>query len=173
MLNERKFMATAITETRKKFDLDRITRLVITIVCVVAGIYVINYLSSVLLPFLVGCLLAYVLNPLVELIMRLFRTKKRTVPALLAIIIFFGVITLLCIVLLPYVAGEFADMSKMLARYATHEFKVPNLPPAAQAWIDAHLNPDALGDLLSPDQWSKLANKVVSGTWSVDRKSVV
>lgn len=160
-------MAEVVETARKKYDLDRVVRLVITIVCIVAGIYVINYLSGVLLPFLVGCLLAYVLNPCVEFFMRLFRTKKRTVPALLTIVLFFGVIILLCILLLPYVASEFADMSKMLARYAAHEFKWPNLPPAVQAWIETHLNPDALSSLLSAEQWSKLANKVLTSTFSV------
>ena len=40
------------TETRKRYDLDRIVRLVIAIVSIVAAIYVINYLSGILLPFL-------------------------------------------------------------------------------------------------------------------------
>ena len=43
---------------RKRYDFDRVARLVITLVTVVAIIYVLNYLSSVLLPFLIGSLLA-------------------------------------------------------------------------------------------------------------------
>lgn len=52
-------------ETRKRYDLDRITRMVISIICIVAAIMVINYLSGILLPFVIGGLLAYMLNPFV------------------------------------------------------------------------------------------------------------
>ena len=58
------------TETRKRYDLDRITRLIISIICIIAAIMVINYLSGILLPFVIGGLLAYMLNPLVEWLMR-------------------------------------------------------------------------------------------------------
>ena len=47
------------SETRKRYDFDRVTRIVITIVCVAVAVYAIHYLTPVLLPFLVGCLLAY------------------------------------------------------------------------------------------------------------------
>ena len=65
-------------KSQKRYDFDRVTRLVITIVCIALAIYVINYLSKVLLPFLIGGLLAYMLNPLVELIRKVLPSRFRT-----------------------------------------------------------------------------------------------
>ena len=81
-------------ETRKRYDLDRITRLIISIICIVAAIYVINYLSGILLPFLVGGLLAYMLNPFVEWLQKVLHLKGRALASILAIIIAVTVITM-------------------------------------------------------------------------------
>ena len=78
-------MSTSSIKTR--YDLDRVTRLIITIVCVAAAVFVINYLRNVLLPFLIGGLLAYMLNPLVEIIQKALRLKGRAVASILAIVI--------------------------------------------------------------------------------------
>ena len=45
---------------RKKYDLDRTVRLVLTCASVGLGVFLINYLSSILLPFVVGCLLSLI-----------------------------------------------------------------------------------------------------------------
>ena len=51
---------------KKPYTLDRVVRLVITVVCVVAGLWLFNYLKGVLVPFIVACIIAYMLNPFVE-----------------------------------------------------------------------------------------------------------
>ncbi len=136
---------------RKKYDLDRVVRTTFTILAIVAAIYVVNYLSSILLPFCVGCLLAYMLEPVVKLLMRLTRLKKRTVPAIVTMLLFFGVIYLGLRFLIPYFVDEFTDMGKMLAKYAEHRY----------------FNLDALQRVFSQEQWMKIGKSVMSGTWSV------
>ena len=63
----------------KKYDLDRVVRLVLTTIGVVTAIVVINYLSPVLLPFVVGFILAYMLNPFVEWVQRVTHIANRMV----------------------------------------------------------------------------------------------
>ena len=120
------------TETRKRYDLDRITRLIIAIISIVAVIYVINYLSSILLPFLVGGLLAYMLNPLVEWLMKTFHIKGRALVSIIAIVIAVAVITLVLWWLIPYIGSEVSDLTKMLTNYAKASFKIPHIPDAVQ-----------------------------------------
>lgn len=81
---------------RKKYDLDRTVRLVLTCASVGLGVFLINYLSSILLPFVVGCLLAYMLEPVVRFFMRVFHLKNRMFPALLTMTLFFGALFLAC-----------------------------------------------------------------------------
>lgn len=155
------------TVEHKKYDLDRVVRLVITVAVVVGSIYVINYLSGVLLPFLVGCLLAYMLEPVVQFFKRLTRLKARIVPVLITIALFLGAIYLVLRFLFPYLVDEFVEMGKLLTKYFSHEFTIPNLPPEVADWINDNMSPRHLQHLFSQEQWGKIANHVMTGTWSV------
>lgn len=154
-------------ETRKRYDLDRITRLVISIISIVAAIYVINYLSSILLPFLVGGLLAYMLNPLVEWLMKVLHLKGRALASIIAIVIAIAAFTLVLWWLIPYIASEVSDMTKMLANYAKTSFKIPHIPAAVHDFFRQNIDLNQWQKLLTKEQWINLINNVASGTWSV------
>lgn len=153
--------------TKKRYDLDRVTRLIITIVCIALIIFVINYLRNVLLPFLIGGLLAYMLNPLVELIRKVLHLKGRAVASVLAIIIAVGAIVATFWLLIPYLISEVSSMTTMLAHYAKTSFEVPHIPAAVHEFIKENINLSQWQKLLTKEQWIDLANNVLSSTWSV------
>ena len=155
------------TVTRKRYDLDRVTRLVISIISIVAAIYVINYLSGILLPFLVGGLLAYMLNPLVEWLMKIFHLKGRAFASIIAIIIAIAVFTFVLWWLIPYIANEVSDMTKMLTNYAKASFRIPHIPAAVHDFFRQNIDLNQWQKLLTKEQWINLINNVASGTWSV------
>ncbi|MBQ3960051.1 MAG: AI-2E family transporter [Muribaculaceae bacterium] len=155
----------AATEA-KKYDLDRVVRLVIALVCIAVAIYLINYLSSVLLPFLVGCVLAYMLNPIVEFFRKILFMKNRIIPSLLTLVVFFGAIFLIVKYLFPYLAQEVGEMSKMLSAYAQAELRGREIPVEITQFINDYLNIDYIKSLFTQEQWVDIFNQVVSGTWS-------
>lgn len=155
------------TETRKRYDLDRITRLIIAIISIIAVIYVINYLSGVLLPFLVGGLLAYMLNPLVEWLMKTLHLKGRAIASILAILIAIAVITIVLWWLIPYIGNEVSDMTKMLTNYAKATFKIPHIPAAVQEFFRQNVDLTQWQKLLTKEEWMNVINSVANGTWSV------
>ncbi len=65
------------------WTVDRIMRLVIGLAIAAALIYLVRYLSNVLLPFFVACFIAYILQPIVDMNRRLTRTKGRVIPSIL------------------------------------------------------------------------------------------
>ena len=73
-----------VTEV-KKYDFDRVVRMVLTAITVVVLIAVIDYLSPVLLPFVVGFILAYMLNPFVEWVQRVAHISNRMVAVILSL----------------------------------------------------------------------------------------
>lgn len=154
-------------ETRKRYDLDRITRLVISIITVVAIIMAINYLSGILLPFVIGGLLAYMLNPFVEWIKKTFHFKGRAFASILAIIITLAVVTLLLWWLIPYISSEVSEMTKMLTSYAKKSFTIPHIPAAVHDFFRENIDLTQWQKLLTKEQWMELFNNVASGTWSV------
>ena len=152
------------TAKTKKYDLDRVVRMVLTTMAIVAAVLVINYLSPVLLPFVVGFILAYMLNPMTNWIQRLVRS--RIVAVILTLVIVIVVIAGACQLLFPYVAKEFADMAQMLTKYAKSNIHVPYIPKEVQNTIREWLDVEKIGSLLSKEQWVKVGNQVLSGTWS-------
>ena len=72
--------------SRKPYTFDRVVRLVITVVCIIAGLLLFNYLSGVLVPFIVACIIAYMLNPFVEWHCKLLKLRGRVLATILTIV---------------------------------------------------------------------------------------
>lgn len=64
-----------MSDEAQPYTFDRVVRLVLAAVAVVAGFALLRYLADVLLPFVAAVILAYLLNPIVGWIER--RTKRR------------------------------------------------------------------------------------------------
>ncbi|MBR1543721.1 MAG: AI-2E family transporter, partial [Muribaculaceae bacterium] len=153
-------------ETRK-YDFDRVVRIIFTAICIVAAVFVLDYLSGVLLPFLIGCLLAYILEPSVEWIQRRLKLKKRLVPVIISFVMFFGVLGLVLWLLVPYLSLEFKHMASLLAKYAKASLEVPYIPDSLLNVIRQHTNVDSITNMLSMDQWANVLNRVAQSTWSI------
>jgi len=151
----------------KKYDLDRVVRLVLTVIAIATGIWLISYLSPVLLPFVVGFILAYLLDPLVSWVQRVCHLRSRGVAVVLTLLLTIGIIVAACWLLIPYLVDEFAVMSKQLAAYAKSSIEIPYIPDSVQEYIQRYLDPDAIRNLFSREQWMSIVNKVLNGAWSV------
>ena len=79
-------------ETVRKYDFDRVVRMVLSCITVAVLIYVINYLSPVLLPFVIGFILAYVLDPIVNFIQNKLHVRNRMISVVLTLAFVVGVI---------------------------------------------------------------------------------
>ena len=152
---------------RKKYDLDRTVRLVLTVVVVALAVYLINYLSSILLPFVVGCLLAYMLEPMVRFFMRLFHLKKRLFPALLTMVLFFGSIIAIFWFLIPSIIDDFVEMGKLLGKYIRHEVSSTTMPDWMVQFVNDYLSAEKLESMFSKEQLYEFFKSVMSGTVSV------
>ena len=71
---------------RKEFTFDRVVRMAIGLAVIGAILWLLNYLKGVLLPFAVACLVAYMMNPMVEWNKRMLRLKGRTLPTILTLL---------------------------------------------------------------------------------------
>lgn len=153
--------------TEKKYDFDRVVRLVITVMVIAMGIYLINYLSPVLWPFVLGFLLAYMLDPVVVFIQRVTHLKKRIIPVILTMLLVVAIICLLYCLLVPYIIDELASMTNMLATYAKTSFRIPYIPATVHEFIRHNLDANRLLGMFSSDQWQKLVQQLANGTVSV------
>ena len=152
---------------QKKYDFDRVVRMVLTLISVGIGVWLINYLSPVLMPFVVGFSLAYSIEPLVEWLQRKMHIQARGIAVVLALVIVVAVITGLCWLVIPYLVDEFGAMSKQLAAYAKSSLRVPYIPTEVNDFIQRYIDIEKINEIFSKQQWMDLINKAVSGAWSV------
>ena len=154
-------------EQPKKYDFDRVVRMVLTLISVAVGVWLINYLSPVLMPFVVGFILAYIIEPLVEWLQRKARISNRAIAVVVALLIVIALITGLCWLIIPYLIDEFSVMSKQLAAYAKSSLNIPYIPAEINEFIQRYIDPEKFNEIFSKEQWMEIANKALSGAWSV------
>lgn len=151
----------------KKYDFDRVVRMVLSIISVAVGVWLVNYLSPVLMPFVVGFILAYIIDPLVEWLQRKMRIKSRGIAVVLALVIVIALIAGLCWLIIPYLITEFSEMSKQLAAYAKSSLRIPYVPAEINEFIQRYIDLEKINEIFSKQQWMEIINKAASSAWSV------
>lgn len=150
---------------REPYTFDRVVRLTITIACVAAGLWLLNYLKGVLIPFLVACLIAYMLNPIVGWNRKIFRLKGRILATILTIVEVTVVLGTTFYFLVPYIYAEFQNMIVLFNNYAKANFDVPYLPKAIHDFIVETVDIDHLKSLMTREEWAKLLTEAANKTW--------
>ena len=156
-----------MNEVRRKYDFDRVVRIFFAVVCVATAVFLIDYLSNVLLPFFVACLIAYILHPLMEFNRRLLRCKGYAVPAIFTLVMVAVVIGGILWFLLPYIVDEVSGMVNLLTEYTKKRLDVRFLPRELHDFIVENIDADRISGLLSKEQWVKVISGVFQRTWSV------
>ena len=152
-------------EERRKYDFDRVVRILFAVACVVAVVYLINYLSGVLLPFFVACLLAYIIHPLVKFNKRWMHCNGNVLPVVVTLLMVVVVISAALYMLLPYIYDETGRMVAMLGEYTSKRLDVKYLPPELVEFLRQHVDVNEIVNLLSKEQWMKLLGDVFKETW--------
>ena len=97
----------------KPYTFDRVVRIIVTAGFLFGLIWLLGYLSDVLIPFAVAFLLAYLMNPLVQLVQKKIPNRPAAVfISLLAVIV---AAILLGLLTIPLVVKEVAYMGKILS----------------------------------------------------------
>lgn len=114
----------------QRYDFDRVFRLLLTLGALVGTVWLLAYLSDVLVPFAVALLLAYLLNPIVNAFES--KTRRRGVAVALTLAIFGTFIAVLLPLMITLICREAADISQVLVR---QDIKT-RIVEAAGPWID-------------------------------------
>lgn len=104
-----------------KYSLENIVSITLNIALIGLIVLVINYLSSVLIPFVIATILAYIINPLVLFIQNKLRVRKRTYAAIISLVIVFSTLIFGGIFLGKYVNKEIRSFSNTIQRLSENE----------------------------------------------------
>ena len=133
----------------RPYTFDRVIRLVISVLLIGAIIYFIYILRSVLLPFLVAWLIAYLLNPIVRFIQKRLHLKKRFVAVLITFALLAGILTLTFVAVTPMIKKEIVQINQLISTYQIQSFTIDGIPMSVHDFIEEHVDFKSLRQALS------------------------
>lgn len=131
----------------KTITFDRFVRGMLTTLLVAAILYVVNYLSSVLLPFFVACLLAYLLYPLVCFVQHRLHVPGRVLSIIVTLAFVVAVIGGVIYLIIPPMIEQFEKCGDLVTRYLHETTHILNFPAAIRNWVAE--NDDAIRKFFS------------------------
>ena len=153
------------TPYSRPFTFDRVIRIIIGLIVVVLLLLLIDRLSAVLLPFVMGWLLAYLFHPIVVFFQKKLKIKNRVLAIICTILLLLIILAGIIWILIPMIGKEFEKFSELITLY-TQNFNVDSFLPVAwqtkirdffkQLDIQAVLNDQNVKDLLkniAPKLW--------------------
>ncbi len=122
----------------KTITFDKFVRWMLGGLLAAAILYVLNYLSGVLLPFFVAWLVAYMLYPLVCFVQYRLHVPGRALSIIVTFAIvcatFGGVLWLI----IPPMAEQFGKMGELVTKYLHETSHVSSFPAAIRDWLSAN-----------------------------------
>ncbi len=130
------------------WNIDRIMRLIIGLALAGSIIWLLSYLSDALLPFFVACLIAYLLQPLVEFNRRWTHEKGRTISSILTLLEVGAVFAGLLYLLLPIIIREFDVLDRIVHEVTSGQRPIPAEMVGVMDFLEANINPATIRETL-------------------------
>ena len=120
---------------QNEITVGRFLRIVLFAIIVVAAYFVLESLSSVLLPFAIAWLLAYMLNPLVNLVQEKMRVKYRALAIFLSMATVGGVLYGLFMLVLPSMFRELYALKDITVAFLGKNINDGSIPEPIMAFF--------------------------------------
>ncbi len=120
----------------KTITFDRFVRGMLVTLLIAAILYVTNYLSSVLLPFFIAMLLAYLLYPIVKFVQYRLHVPGRVLSIIVTLLFALSVITGIIYLIIPPMIEQFEKLGELVTRYLHETTHIRNFPLAIREWVE-------------------------------------
>lgn len=120
---------------QKEITFDRLVRWVGTVLLAVTVLYLVNYLSSVLLPFFIAWLFAYLLYPIVKFVETRCRIRIRALSIIVTMLLVLVVLSGLVYVIIPPMVEQFQKLYVILLHWLHETAHTNNLSEWIAKWI--------------------------------------
>ncbi|MGN0187301.1 MAG: AI-2E family transporter [Paludibacteraceae bacterium] len=159
---------------KKPYTFDIVVRLLIALAVTGVALWLLNRLSAVLLPFLIGWLIAYMLYPIVKFFQYTCRLKYRLLAVFVTLCLTAGIIVGACWLIIPSLIDEFAKMGQLLVQYAHRTDTERLVIYDVIRWLAEQVPAVDYQHLLTLDNLTAILStvapqffNVLSGTWKV------
>ncbi|MGB0840216.1 MAG: AI-2E family transporter, partial [Chitinophagales bacterium] len=167
-------------DPNQPYTLDRLVRTGISVAIVIATIWVLGYLSDVLMPFVVAMLLAYFINPLVRFFQKRLRIGNRILSVIIALLLVTILLVGLCMLIIPAISQELAHMGELLRKYvSSSELRLramEYLPADFETWARDFAAREEVRTFFDANSLGNIANfvgeKVLPNLWGLFSGSI-
>lgn len=157
----------------RKITFERASHILIIVGIIWSLVLVLDHLSDVLLPFVIGLVIAYFLNPITNKIQNFIKLRALAAVVTLVFIVFTTILIFMLII--PLVGNELSEMGRTVSKMATDtEFTKAareRLPENVWAEINDFLKQNDVKRYLTSDGAIKMlkdtGSKIMPGVWRV------
>ena len=144
---------------------DRVIRWVLIALGATAAVLLINRLSSVLLPFFIAWILAYMIYPFVLFLQNKCRLRYRVVSISVALFVVFAVLVLTFFLVVPPIIKESIRMADLLSVYLQDTLTASGLLLNIQDMLENYASDDSLMSLLQHSSVVDFAENLMLKAW--------
>ncbi|MDP4238703.1 MAG: AI-2E family transporter [Bacteroidota bacterium] len=156
----------------RPYTFDRVVRMLIGLAILIFSFFLINRLSSALLPFLIAWLLAYLLQPIVRFFQYKLRLKNMFLSIACTLVLVFGCVTGLVWFLAPIVSNEISKLFQLIVLYTKGLNVNTFLPIAWQNEIRNYLSHINIQSILRDQNIMAVVKKLTPEVWNLINSSL-
>jgi predicted PurR-regulated permease PerM len=156
----------------QKITFDRFIRWIVIGGIIVLSLFILNYLSAVLLPFFIAWVMAYLMYPVVIFFEKRLHIKVRAVSIILALLTVIAVLSGVIYLIIPPMIEQFSTFTRLATTYLHQAAHIDSIPETVTAWVNNHsteiekyLKSDDFSDTIK-DAMPKVFS-FIGHTWSV------
>ena len=155
------------TMLKEKITFDRFVRGMLIVAAVVLAYFLLKMLSSVLWPFFVAWLIAYLLYPILTFLEKKCHLKFRIVSILVTLVVIIGIIATVLVLTLPKAVEQCKLLSDDMMQYATTYLAETDIPNQLQLLAKQNLDQQKIISLLQNDDVMEAARAIGMQTWNL------
>lgn len=159
-------------EERTKYTFDNVVRSILWAIVLTGIVMLLNRLSSVLIPFFLAWLIAYLLFPLVKFFQYRCRMKYRILGILCAFLVTGLVLTGFFLLMIPPMVEESMRVKDLLVEYVTTNEIVSNIPRMVQEYVRDNLSAEQIQAIVTQDGFLDGVKAAVPKIWDVISQSI-
>lgn len=144
------------------WNLDRVMRLIIGLAIAAALIWLVRYLSDVLLPFFVACFFAYLLQPVVVFNQRVTHTHGRVMASIMTVLEVTIIVGALVYLFLPTVIRDIDMLGTIIRNVSTGRQPVPAYYLKVIEFVERYVNPEEISATLKNMHIDQIVSKGTS-----------
>ena len=119
----------------KTITLDQLVRWTGVGLLILGVLLLLNYLSSVLLPFFIAWFFAYLLYPMVKFVQYKLHVRNRALSIVVALTVVLAVLAGIVYLIIPPMIEQFEKLGGLVTDYIQTTTHIKNIPDAIQLWI--------------------------------------